>query len=60
MRANPVKAALRAGQASVGTWLSLGSITAARFMARAGFDWLTVDIEHSLVGWETATHLFAM
>jgi 4-hydroxy-2-oxoheptanedioate aldolase len=59
MRANPVKRALKAGQPSVGTWLSLGSITAARFMARAGFAWLTVDIEHSLVGWETATHLFA-
>src|SRR2546421_12078370 len=59
MRANPVKTALRAGQPSVGTWLSLGSITAARFMARAGFAWLTTDIEHSLVDWETATHMFA-
>ena len=59
MRANPVKRTLRAGQPAVGTWLSLGSITAARFLARAGFAWLTVDIEHSLVGWETATHLFA-
>jgi 4-hydroxy-2-oxoheptanedioate aldolase len=59
MRANPVKRALKAGQPSVGTWLSLGSITAARFMARAGFAWLTVDIEHSLVDWETATHMFA-
>jgi 4-hydroxy-2-oxoheptanedioate aldolase len=59
MRANPVKKALKAGQPSVGTWLSLGSITAARFMARAGFAWLTVDIEHSLVDWETATHMFA-
>src|SRR5205823_4794507 len=59
MRPNPVKAALKAGQPSVGTWLSLGSITAARFMARAGFAWLTVDIEHSLVDWETATHMFA-
>src|SRR5438876_5041699 len=58
MRANPVKRALQAGKPSVGTWLSLGSITAARFMARAGFDWLTVDIEHSLVDWETATHMF--
>ena len=43
----------------MGTWLSLGSITATRFMARAGFAWLTVDIEHSLVDWETATHMFA-
>src|SRR5438045_864381 len=59
MRPNPVKRALRAGQASVGAWLSLGSITAARFLARAGFAWLTVDIEHSLVDWETATHMFA-
>ncbi|MBI3411378.1 MAG: 2-dehydro-3-deoxyglucarate aldolase [Planctomycetes bacterium] len=59
MLINPVKRALQSGQASVGTWLSLGSITAARFMARAGFAWLTVDLEHSLVDWETATHMFA-
>jgi 4-hydroxy-2-oxoheptanedioate aldolase len=59
MRPNPVKRALKDGQPAVGTWLSLGSITAARFMARAGFAWLTVDIEHSLVDWETATHMFA-
>jgi 4-hydroxy-2-oxoheptanedioate aldolase len=59
MRPNSVKRALKAGQPSVGTWLSLGSITAARFLARAGFSWLTVDIEHSLVDWETATHMFA-
>src|SRR6266446_1840387 len=59
MRSNPVKQALKAGQPSVGTWLSLGSIVAARFMARAGFAWLTVDVEHSLVDWETATHMFA-
>jgi 4-hydroxy-2-oxoheptanedioate aldolase len=59
MRPNAVKQALRAGKSSVGTWLSLGSITAARFMARCGLDWLTVDIEHSLVDWETATHMFA-
>src|ERR1700758_2191675 len=59
MRKNPVKQALKAKQPSVGTWLSLGSITAARFLARAGFAWLTVDIEHTLVDWETATHMFA-
>jgi 4-hydroxy-2-oxoheptanedioate aldolase len=59
MRPNPVKRALKAGQPSVGTWLSLASITAARFMARAGFEWITLDIEHSLADWETATHIFA-
>lgn len=59
MRPNPVKRLLKAGQPAVGTWLSLGSITASRFMARAGFNWLTIDIEHSLVGWETMTHMLA-
>ncbi|MFN4260646.1 MAG: HpcH/HpaI aldolase family protein [Gemmataceae bacterium] len=59
MRPNPVKRALKAGQPAIGTWLSLGSITASRFMARTGLSWLTVDIEHSLVDWETATHMFA-
>jgi 4-hydroxy-2-oxoheptanedioate aldolase len=58
MRANPVKRAIKEGRRSVGTWLSLGSIVAARLLARAGFDWLTVDLEHTLVDWETATHMF--
>lgn len=59
MRANVVRDTLKAGKPSVGTWLSLGSITACRFLARCGFAWLTVDIEHTLVDWETATHMFA-
>jgi 4-hydroxy-2-oxoheptanedioate aldolase len=58
MRPNPVKRRLKEGKPSVGTWLSLGSITAARFLARAGWDWLTVDVEHSLVGIETAVHMW--
>jgi 4-hydroxy-2-oxoheptanedioate aldolase len=57
MRTNPVKQLLRAGKPAVGTWLSLGSVTAARFLARMGFDYLTVDVEHSLVNVETATHM---
>jgi 4-hydroxy-2-oxoheptanedioate aldolase len=59
MRPNVVKRLLREGKPVVGTWLSLGSITAARFMARAGFDYLTVDVEHSLVDVETTTHMLA-
>src|SRR5439155_13967829 len=59
MRANPVKRALKAGEASVGTWLSLGSVTAARFLARAGFAWLTVDTEHTATGVESAANMFA-
>jgi 4-hydroxy-2-oxoheptanedioate aldolase len=60
MRPNAVKRALQAGQPSVGTWLSLGSIVAARFMARSGLSWLTIDMEHTLVEWETTTHMVAL
>lgn len=58
MKSNPVKAALREGRAQVGTWLSLASPMAARFMARTGFHWLTLDIEHSPANWETAAQIF--
>ncbi len=58
MRTNPVKQALTEGRAQVGSWLSLSSPIAARFMARAGFDWLTLDMEHSSVTWETAAIIF--
>ena len=59
MKSNAVKAALRRGEAQVGTWLTLGSPFAARFMARMGYPWLTVDLEHSPVNWETAALMFA-
>ena len=58
MKTNTVKHALRAGKPQVGTWLSLASTAAARHMARAGFDWLTLDMEHSPADWETAAQIF--
>lgn len=59
MRPNSVKQLLRAGKPAVGTWLSLGNVTAARFLARAGFSWLTVDTEHTPTGTELAASMFA-
>jgi 2-dehydro-3-deoxyglucarate aldolase/4-hydroxy-2-oxoheptanedioate aldolase len=35
-----------AGQKTVGAWLQLASPIAAEVMARAGFDWLMIDMEH--------------
>lgn len=55
---NPVRQALQAGRAQIGTWLSLASPFASRFLARSGFHWLTVDVEHSPVDWETAAMIF--
>jgi 4-hydroxy-2-oxoheptanedioate aldolase len=59
MRTNLVKAKLRRGEVSFGTWLSLGDLYATRVLARLGFDWLTLDIEHSAIDWSQATAIFA-
>ncbi len=58
MRTNPVKEKLQRGEPSFGTWLALGDLYATRVIARLGFDWLTVDIEHSAIDWSQATMLF--
>src|SRR5579859_7953580 len=47
MRTNQVKEKLKRGESALGAWLSLPSVPAARIMARLGFDWLVVDMEHS-------------
>lgn len=44
----------------MGTWLSLGDFTATRMLARVGFPWLTVDLEHSPIDWSQAATLFAV
>lgn len=47
---------IHAGETLFGTFLGLGSITAAELCARAGFDWLIIDLEH---GAGTETDLLA-
>ena len=59
MRTNPVKEKLRRGEPTFGTWLSLCDLYATRVLARMGFDWLTLDLEHSAIDWSTATTIFA-
>ncbi len=58
MKTNPVKRMLREGKPAFGTWLSLGDLHAARVMARLGFDWLTLDLEHSPIDWSQAAAIF--
>jgi 4-hydroxy-2-oxoheptanedioate aldolase len=60
MKTNPVKEKLRRGEPTFGTWLSLGDLYATRIMARLGWDWLTLDIEHSPVDWSQAAAIFAV
>src|ERR1700759_5286534 len=41
-----IKQRLGAGETLFGAFLALGSPLAAEALARAGFDWLLVDLEH--------------
>ena len=58
MQTNPVKQLLKSGKLALGTWLSLGDLLATRILARSGFDWLTVDLEHGSIDWAQASALF--
>lgn len=41
---------LAMGEATVGSWLQLPSPDVAELMARSGYDWLAVDMEHGSFG----------
>ena len=49
MRPNHVKRAWKEGKQTVGGWISSDSIHVAETMARTGFDWLCIDMQHGLL-----------
>ena len=44
-----LKKRLAAGGTALGSWITLANPGLAEIMARAGFDWLAVDLEHSVI-----------
>jgi 4-hydroxy-2-oxoheptanedioate aldolase len=46
MNGNALKRRLAAGETVLGSWLSLPDALAAEAMARLGWDWLLIDMEH--------------
>lgn len=57
MRKNAALAKWRAGQQTVGGWLSLGNTHTAEVMANAGFDWLCIDLQHGLIDYGDLRHM---
>jgi 4-hydroxy-2-oxoheptanedioate aldolase len=51
---NPMKDAWRAGRAVVNGWISIPSAFGAELMAKAGFDALTVDMQHGIQDYASA------
>ena len=44
-------------EVTIGSWVTLGHPGVAEIMARAGFDWLTVEMEHSSITLQQAEEL---
>ena len=45
---------------SIGSWITLNHFSVAEIMADAGFDWLCVDMEHSVIDYYEAEQLIAI
>ena len=57
MRTNHVKEKLKAGQATVGCFLGMGSPTVAELMARSGFDFIVIEMEHNGLDMAEVQHM---
>ena len=44
-----LKQKLKDNQTTIGSWITLGHSAIAEIMAKAGFDWLVIDMEHSVI-----------
>lgn len=57
MRSKALKQKLKSGELSLGSWISLSNSSIAEILAKAGFDWLVVDLEHSAISIDQAGEL---
>lgn len=44
-----LKGRIKNNQLTIGSWITIGHTAVAEIMAKRGFDWLTVDMEHSAI-----------
>jgi 2-keto-3-deoxy-L-rhamnonate aldolase RhmA len=42
---------------TIGSWITLGHPSIAEIVAKAGFDWLVIDLEHSMIDLQQAAEL---
>ena len=46
---NEIKKKIRRNELTLGSWITIGHPVVAEIMAESGFDWLTIDLEHSAI-----------
>ena len=55
---NKLRKALLKKEITLGAWMQIGHPACAEIFARAGFDWICVDLEHGAIDLETMTNIF--
>lgn len=59
MQKNSLKNKLLNNQLTIGTWLTIGHQSVVEVLATADFEWITIDMEHSVIELEKAQELIA-
>ena len=54
-----LKEKLRKNELTIGSWITIGHQAVVEIMASAGFEWLTIDLEHSVIDLYEAQNLIA-
>jgi len=54
---NQVKNKLKQKKLTFGSWITIGNPIVAELMANSGFEWLTIDMEHSVITLDVAQDL---
>jgi len=49
MKNTKLKEKLKANQLTIGSWITIGHPSIAEIMGNAGFEWLTIDMEHNSI-----------
>ena len=55
---NKLRQALLKREVTLGTWIQIGHPACAEVLARVGFDWICVDLEHGVIDLETTANIF--
>ena len=57
MRNTTIKKKINSGEITIGTWVTIGHSSIVEILCDAGFDWLTIDLEHNTINEENLRNL---
>ena len=56
---NTLKSKLKNNELTIGSWITIGHPSVIEVLSNAGFDWLTIDMEHTTIDYSTAQILIS-